>query len=424
MKVHLLSIGTELSTGQVIDTNAAWLSARLSERGIRVVGHTTLPDDTDIIRDALARVSADHDMVVITGGLGPTEDDLTRFALAGTMGVDLVTDPDLLADIRRFFSVRNRPMPTANEVQARIPEGARPLLNPCGTAPGIHARIQEAEVFSLPGVPREMRRMFEDMVLPHVAAATGTEATVSTMVHTFGSTESEIGEKVRDLMARGRNPDVGTTAGGGLISIRIRARGDTPEAARALLDKDVAEVESRLSRYAFGRDHETLAVVVARLLTRRRSTLSTAESCTGGLVAKYLTDVPGSSAYLIQGVVSYSNAAKTRLLAVAPEMIETHGAVSPEVAEAMAVGSRTSSNTDFALSLTGIAGPTGGTDLKPIGLVYIGLAQAEGCTVKEIRCGRHQARNEIRERAANAALNLLRLELLESGDRVVGSPTA
>ncbi len=416
MKVYLLSIGTELTTGQVNDTNAAWLSARMSERGIRVVGHTTLPDDVDLIRNTLARITADHDMVVITGGLGPTEDDLTRFALAGVMGVELVTDLDLLAHIRRFFSVRDRPMPPANEVQARIPEGARPLMNPCGTAPGIHARIQEAEVFSLPGVPREMKRMFEEKVLPLVVAATGTEATVSTVLHTFGSTESEIGEKVRDLMVRGRNPDVGTTAGGGLISIRIQARGDTPEAARALLEKDAAEVEARLSRYVFGRDHETQAVVVARLLTQHRATLSTAESCTGGLVAKYLTDVPGSSSYLIQGVVSYSNEAKTRLLAVPPEMIETHGAVSPEVAEAMAVGSRTLSNTDYALSLTGIAGPTGGTDLKPIGLVYIGLAHAGSTTVKEIRCGRHLARNEIRERAANAALNLLRRKLLESGD--------
>jgi len=412
MNSHIISIGTELTTGQVVDTNAAWLAARLTERGVEVAGKTTLPDELDPLVGQLKRIAAGCDLVILSGGLGPTDDDLTRRALADALGVPLVTDAASLENLHRFFRVRNREMPACNEVQAMVPEGSRPIENPCGTAPGIHARVGAAEVFALPGVPREMRRMFEAEVVPHLEASGGGRAVVSTSLHTFGATESELGERVRDLMQRGRNPTVGTTAIEGVISLRIHAAGESPAEARALLDRDVAEIHQRLGRRVFGRDEETMESVVARLLTERGETVATAESCTGGLVAKRLTDVPGSSAYLVQGVVSYANEAKTRLLGVPPELMEAHGAVSREVAEAMAVGARARADTDYALSLTGIAGPSGGTEEKPIGLVYLGLAYEGGVKVGEIRCGRHQPRDEIRARAATAALNLLRLKLL------------
>jgi nicotinamide-nucleotide amidase len=412
MKAHLISIGTELTTGQVVDTNAAWLAARLTERGVEVAGKTTLPDELHPLVENVKRIAAECDLVILSGGLGPTDDDLTRSALAEALGVALVTDAASLENLRRFFRVRNREMAPSNAVQAMRPEGSRPIENPCGTAPGIHVRVGSAEVFALPGVPREMRRMFEADVAPRIAASGGGRSVVSMSLHTFGCTESELGERVKDLMKRGRNPTVGTTATEGVISLRLHAAGESPEAAGALLDRDVAELEKRLGRRIFGRDGETMEAVVARLLIEQAATVATAESCTGGLVAKRLTDVPGSSAYLVQGVVSYANEAKTRLLGVPAALIETHGAVSREVAEAMAVGARTRAGTDYALSLTGIAGPSGGTKEKPVGLVYLGLAYEGGVKVSEIRCGRHQPRDEIRARAATAALNLLRLKLL------------
>jgi nicotinamide-nucleotide amidase len=401
VEAHLVSIGTELVTGQTVDTNAAWLAARLSQQGVSVAGHCTVPDLLEPIVDALTRMAAAHDLVVVTGGLGPTEDDLTRAALARALGVELRTDDDALAELHRFFRNLGREMPPANAVQALVPVGARALPNRAGTAPGIHARIGRAEVFALPGVPREMEAMFEAEVLPRLASKGIGRAAASASLHTFGTTESELGERVRDLMARGRNPSVGTTTGEGIITLRIHASDVTPEAARERLERDVAEIRDRLGSRVFGRDGETLAVAVADLLRSRHATLATAESCTGGLVTKLLTDVPGASDWLLEGVVTYSNAAKTRRLGVPPELIA-----------ALARGAREQAGSDYAVSLTGIAGPTGGTEEKPVGLVYLGLAHAGGVKTREIRCGSHQPRAEVRVRAAHAALNLLRLELL------------
>jgi nicotinamide-nucleotide amidase len=304
-------------------------------------------------------------------------------------------------------------MPETNAVQAMFPAGSEPITNTCGTAPGIRAKWKRAMVFVMPGVPREMKVMYERDVLPALRPLAGEGAILASTLYCYGAGESSIGGKIRDLMARDRNPTVGTTAQQTVIGVRIHAYGRSREEAQALLDRDRAEVRRRLGTLVFGEDDDRLAAAVAGMLFEQGGTVSTAESCTGGLLAKAFTDIPGSSAYFLQGVVTYSNAAKTALLGVPAELIARHGAVSREVAEAMALGCRRMSGSDVAVSVTGIAGPGGGTPEKPVGLVYIGLADAGGCDVTEHRMGESLTREEIRDRTCKAALNRVRLKLVE-----------
>ncbi|MGB9626271.1 MAG: CinA family nicotinamide mononucleotide deamidase-related protein, partial [Phycisphaerae bacterium] len=351
---------------------------------------------------------------LVSGGIGPTADDLTRHALAAAMGVDLVLHPPSIERIREFFTRRGRVMPEANTVQAMFPAGTTPIENTCGTAPGIRAKLHRADVF---GVPREMREMFTRDVLPAIADRAGGAVLLARTIHTYGAGESDVGERIRDLMQRGRNPTVGTTAQQTIIGIRIHAFGATREEARRLLDADAAEVRRRLGDLVFGEEDETLAHAVARLLFERKQTVATAESCTGGLIAKSLTDIPGSSEYFRNGFVTYSNESKTRFIQVPEDLILRHGAVSGPVAAAMAENTRRISRTDYAISATGIAGPGGGSPAKPVGLVYFGLSDAGGCDVQERRFGSDMTREEIRDRACKFALNLLRLKLLETVSR-------
>ncbi len=417
MDAVILSIGNELTLGQTVDTNSAWLSQQLAAIGVRVRMHATVADEIEPIRDVLDRTARTADVVLVSGGIGPTADDLTRHALAAAMGVDLVLHPPSVDRIREFFDRRGRAMPEANTVQAMFPAGATPIENTCGTAPGIRARLHRADVFVMPGVPREMKEMFTRDVLPALAARTGGAVLLARTINTYGAGESDVGERIRDLMQRGRNPTVGTTAQQTIIGIRIHAFGPTREEARRLLDADAAEVRRRLGDLVFGEDDETLAHAVAKLLFERKQTVATAESCTGGLIAKSLTDIPGSSEYFRNGFVTYSNESKTRFIQVPEDLIVRHGAVSRPVASAMAENTRRISRTDYAISATGIAGPGGGTPDKPVGLVYFGLAHAGGCDVHERRFGSEMTREEIRDRACKFALNLLRLKLLETMSR-------
>jgi nicotinamide-nucleotide amidase len=413
MKARIISTGTELTIGQTVDTNAAWLAQQLAGLGVECSGHAAVPDDQALIHDAITAASREAEIVLISGGLGPTPDDLTRFALADAMGVGMWSDEASLDQIKAFFEQRKREMSEANRVQALFPEGAKPIENTCGTAPGMHARVGDAEVFVMPGVPFEMKQMFDRDVRPALSARTGGGVILQHTLRTFGMPEGEIGEKLADLMKRGRNPTVGTGAADLIISIRLNARGASAEEARGLVEADAAEVRRRMGSFVFGEGDETMADAVAKLLASRRKTVSTAESCTGGLIAKQLTDISGSSAYFVQGVVSYANEAKCRLLGISPGLIASRGAVSPEVAQAMAVSCRHMAGTDFALSATGVAGPTGGTADKPVGLVYVGLADDQGVAVKELRLGDSLSREAIRDRTAKIALNLLRLRLTE-----------
>ncbi|NLX15256.1 MAG: competence/damage-inducible protein A [Phycisphaerales bacterium] len=412
MNAIIISVGTELTSGQTVDTNSAWLSSKLAEIGIPVLLHVTAPDDVEPLSRQIETACAQADLVLVTGGLGPTADDLTREALAQVMGVELQIDPALAEQVRAFFARLNRPMPEANLVQAMLPVGSRPLENTCGTAPGIHTRIGSTKVFVMPGVPREMQIMYEQFVLPQLPRQDTGSVILNAVLYCFGAGESEIGQSIYDLMRRGRNPLVGTTAKQGIIGIRILARASTAIEARNLLEDEIKEIRHRLGPLVFGRDDETLAHAVASRMIANNKTLATAESCTGGLIAKTLTDIPGSSAFYSQGWITYANEAKIRLLNVPADLIESHGAVSRPVAAAMAVNARRLAETDYAISVTGIAGPAGGTPDKPVGLVYVGLAEPNHCEVTQLRLGNHLNREEIRWRTTCTVLNFLRLRLM------------
>ncbi len=416
MNAYVLSIGTELTTGQVVDTNAGWLAAEMTRLGLRVVGHRTVADDPERIRLAIAETMASSEFVACTGGLGPTPDDLTRQGLADATGCPLEENAEALRQIEALFARLQRPMGDLNRVQAMIPRGANVIANPGGTAPGIHIRHDGCELFSLPGVPSEMRVMFLQYVVPVVSDLAGGVRTAIRRIHCFGIGEAKVGERLGDLMAPDRNPAVGTSATEGVITVRVVARGGTESEAEDLAEQDLVVVRDLLGSAVFGSGTDSMESVVGRLLREAGVTVSTAESCTGGLLAKRLTDVAGSSAYFRRGFITYSNASKTDLLDVSPELIEDFGAVSGEVAEAMVVGCRRSSEADFALAITGIAGPTGGQPPdKPVGLVYLALAGEGGVEVKRALFGEHLSRAAVRHRAASVALNMLRLRLDGAG---------
>jgi nicotinamide-nucleotide amidase len=423
MKSVIISCGTEIVTGQCVDTNSAWLSQRLTAGGVEVIAHTSVGDDLERISDAIRRGRAEADLVIITGGLGPTRDDVTRDAVAMALERPLQENAEALAQITEFFRRWQREMPESNRVQAMIPQGCEVIPNPRGTAPGI-AYIETAGasaspltkggirgVVALPGVPAEMKAMYEAYVAPRIGHEGG-PCTLSARLHCFGISEAKVGETLADLMARGRNPLVGTTASQAVITVRILASGENGPVARTLLDTDRSEIGRRLGSVVFGEEDDTLHSVVARLLLERRQTVATAESCTGGLLGKLLTDVPGSSAYFLRGYIVYSNEAKRDLLGVPVEMVERHGTVSEEVARHLASSARVRAASNVAVSITGIAGPGGGSQEKPVGLVYIGLAHAEGTEVRRILFGDHLAREEIRDRSCKTALNMLRIKLL------------
>lgn len=413
MKAVILSIGDELIMGQIVDTNSAWISARLADLGMMTRYHKTVPDDTADVILALKEACGCAELVIVTGGLGPTDDDLTRHALAELLNRPLDLHPPSLERMRAFFKSLGREMPALNRVQAMIPRGVGVLPNDWGTAPGMKARIGNAQVFFFPGVPREMKGMLERDVLPHYRKNTGHAVAVAAL-HVFGAGESALAEMLGDLMRRNRNPLVGTTASNWVVTIRIRSEAPTTALARKHLAGTVKAVETRLGSLIYGRDGETLQGVVGRLVLDRGEKVVTAESCTGGLVGKLLTDEPGSSGFYAGGWVVYSNAMKTRELGVPAVLIERDGAVSESVACALAEGALRRGGADWALSTTGIAGPEGGSAEKPVGTVWVGLAHRKGDEVK-VRAERLTLpgpRDTVRDRAAKSVLNMLRLELL------------
>ncbi len=410
----IIASGTELTLGQTVDTNSAWLAVRCAALGIRAERHITVGDELAAIRDAALDAAQHADVVLVSGGLGPTDDDLTRAALADAAGVALVEHTQSLQQIEAFFARRNRPMHAQNRVQALLPAGAEVLENRNGTAPGFRVDVRGVPVIAMPGVPSELKLMFDGEVAPALAAAARGSVVVSRTIHTIGMPESQLGAEIADLMKRGRNPEVGTTADGGIIGVRINASAAGPEVAQQMLDATEAVIRDRLGEIVFGRDQDTLPAVVGELLVQAQQTLGVAESCTGGLLGALLTDTPGSSRYFIGGITCYANDVKHRVVGVPHEILATHGAVSPQVAEAMARGAAQLLHADHALAITGVAGPDGGTLEKPVGLVYIGLATPMGAASHELRCGADASRALIRMRSARTALDLLRRELLRT----------
>ncbi len=414
MNAALLSIGDELALGQILDTNAPWLADQLARQGGLAKLHLTVPDDLQATVEALRLAARSAPLVIATGGLGPTDDDLTRQALSQLLASPLILHRPSLKAIERFFAHRGREMPSRNRAQALYPRGSRILANPVGTAPGILARYRGSTLFFFPGVPHEMQTMFDRHVRPWLRKTHQRRPRylLTALLHTFGTGESVIADILGDLMDRQQNPLVGTTVSQGIISIRIRSEFSSRQEAGRQLAATVKQVKQKLGDLIFGQDHQTLQESVARLLMRQGTTVATAESCTGGLLGKLLTDVPGSSDYFLRGWITYSNESKTKDLKVPRRLIVSRGAVSREVAQAMAQGVMNEAGSDFALAITGIAGPTGGSKTKPVGTVWIALAQHRRPTLTE-RSLFPGDRSTIRDRAAKTALNMLRLRLLE-----------
>ena len=375
---EILAVGSELLTPFRSDTNSLVLTSRLNDLGISVIGKAIVGDDVGVVSATVRAALSRADLVVLTGGLGPTDDDVTRDAVADAIGVELDEDPAILAAIEARFARRKVPMPAINRRQAMVPRGGVVLPNPSGTAPGLWIERGDRVVVLLPGPPREMRTILDGDVSARLAARSGERRVERRVIRTTGRPESTIDEIASPIYTpwKAASPAIETTilAGGGQIELHLAATSDGTPAAADALDRGVAQLAAALGDVVISTDGRPIEVVVGDALQARRWTIATAESCTGGGIASRLTDIAGSSAYVAGGVIAYADAVKTAALGVPPEMIAAHGAVSEPVAIAMADGARRKLGADVGLSVTGIAGPGGGSAAKPVGTVFIALA--------------------------------------------------
>ncbi len=409
MTAAVLCIGTELTRGEIVNTNATWLAERLTELGQQVTAVDSVDDDPARIGKALDRLGAEHELVVCTGGLGPTTDDLTSQSVAALLNLPLVRDEASLAAIEARMTRAGRTMAESNRKQADFPRGAQILPNAEGTAPGFMLRVGRARAYFLPGVPREMKAMFELGVAPGATPASGLRS-CQIRLKTFGLPESTVNDRLHGV-EREHQVVLAYRAHFPEIEVKVLAQAESHDAARDKARAAADEVIARLGRaIAYGEGEPGLAEVVARLLLERRWRLAVAESCTGGLVAKLVTDAAGASEVFLGGAVTYHNQAKQQWLGVSATLLERHGAVSAEVAEAMARGARDRFGADVTLALTGIAGPSGGTADKPVGTVHYAVATAAG--VERRLLSHPGTRTQIRLRAAYAGLALVREVLL------------
>jgi nicotinamide-nucleotide amidase len=410
MKACIISIGNELLNGQTVNTNASWLSGELFRMGIPTVGGWIVVDRQDSIVDALSQAAVQGDLILVTGGLGPTDDDLTRESVAAFLGQPLQFHQSLLDQLTAFFEKRGKSMAPKNRSQAYIPSGCQILENPAGTAAGFWATRQGAQIVIMPGVPSELKLMFTRQVAPRLEKIRTGPVVVSAKLRCFGAGESDIAQKLGSLMHRDRNPLINCTCGSGDIVLHMVATAADHQTAAKMLQADKAVLQDRLDDLVYGQDDDDLPQVVARLLKKNGKKIAFAESCSGGLLSKLLTDIPGASAYFLAGWVTYSNEAKTTLLNVPADLIREKGAVSEPVALSMAENAAKISGAHVAVAITGIAGPKGGTSEKPAGLVYIAVSVDGNCLVRQFRFP-STSRAGVRLRAALAALNQVRLRL-------------
>jgi nicotinamide-nucleotide amidase len=404
----IVATGDELVTGSLVDSNSAAIARRLSDIGFEPRRFVLLGDDEDGLVHELLELAARHAVIIVTGGLGPTLDDVTRHACARAAGVDLESNARVLRDLKTLFESRGRPFAQSNERQALFPSGAEIFPNLHGTAAGFCVEVAGTLVFALPGPPREMLPMLEACVLPRLAALSDDGAAHARRAfYLFGLPESRFADMCGPWMGRAMNPLVGVTSANGVLSVTVRATGRTRDEAEALADGRAGDLRGRFAEWIFSETHAEPCFALGAELLRRGVRVATAESCTGGLVAEKLTRVPGISAVFERGFVTYANEAKVELLGVDRVLLDRHGAVSPEVAVAMARGAAERARVEFAVSVTGVAGPGGGSEAKPVGLVWFGI-HARGETRAEERRSVVHDRDLIREFAANTALDLLR----------------
>jgi nicotinamide-nucleotide amidase len=410
MSAAILSIGTELTRGELVNTNAAWLGEELTKLGFDVTEHATVDDDLDRIVTVIRRFSETHRVVVATGGLGPTSDDLTTEAAAKAGGVGLRRDEGVVEGIRQKFKAFGRVMPESNAKQGDFPEGADVLPNAMGTAPGFAMSLGGARLFFVPGVPREMKHIFHESIVRAIAAL-AERKTHQVHIRTFGMTESGVAQALRGLEEEHSGLTLGYRAHFPEIEVKVHVRADSAGEAERKAESIAEQVRALLGGSVFGGQADSFAEVVGKALRDAGKTLAVAESCTGGRIGDMLTRIPGASDYLLLDAVVYANSAKESVLGVSPDVLRAHGAVSSETAAAMAEGALRVAGADIAVSTTGIAGPSGGTEDKPVGTVWFGLARKGEPTITKHR-KLPWGRDRVQTLSAYVALELVRRAVL------------
>lgn len=411
MKAHIITIGDEILIGQILNTNAAFIGDKLTNLQVRISASSVVPDDEEIILEEFKRAFYTNDLVIVTGGLGPTHDDVTRKCVVEFFDTDLIESEEVLNDIKKFFEARARVLTDTNRGQALVPRIASPIRNRKGTAPGYWIEKDGKIFVSMPGVPYEMKYMMESFVLPKIEERLEKKSFIllNNLLST-GIPESMLYDRLGDLNELLQGAKMAFLPNQFGVKMRITVECSTQVQAINKLDEIEQKIRTKIGRYIYGKNDDTLESVIAKLLIDRGLKIAVAESCTGGLINSRLTNISGSSQFLERGIVAYSNAAKVELLHVDEDSIQKNGAVSLEVARQLAEGVKAISGADIGLSATGIMGPTGGTENKPIGLVYIGICDSTLCTAKEFRFGDDRLLNK--DRTSQAALDMLRKNLL------------
>ncbi len=411
MKAEIIAIGDELLIGQTVNTNAAWMGAQLAASGISIEYCTVIRDERNAMLDAFDRAMSRVDFVLVTGGLGPTKDDITKDVICEFFGTELVENSDVLEHVIALFASRGREMQEVNKQQALVPAGCDVLSNIHGTAPGMWLECDGKILVSMPGVPYEMKYIMTTHVLPRLTERFELNALYFRTLHTQGIGESSLAERIEDIETEMRSKGVALAYLPSPGLVRLRLSGPQEERIIGLIDTYIELIKERLPRYVFGEGDTDLPHVIGDLLRERNLTLGTVESCTGGSLAAAIVTVPGASDYFLGSVVSYSNAVKQRVVGVSPLSLAHEGAVSQEVVEQMAVGGRQLLDLDYCIALSGVAGPDGGSEEKPVGTVWIALAGPNGVESKHFLFEKDRQRNI--KRSVWTALNLLRCELLE-----------
>ncbi len=408
--VEIISIGDELLIGQVVNTNASWMAEELNGAGWDVRQITCVSDKASEIRRALEEAGQRAEVILMTGGLGPTKDDITKEVLCDYFETRLVMHEPVLRNIETFFRRKGLPLTELNREQALVPESAIVVENPLGTAPGLVFKEKEKLFVAMPGVPYEMKHVMESYVLPELMKLPGKQVIVHKTVLTQGIGESFLARKIEDW-ENSLAPDIKLAylPSPGIVRLRLSMRGTDRVKMEERLAEKITQLQQLIPAYIWGEGKETLEENVGKLLKENRKTLATAESCTGGLIAHRITSVPGSSAWFTGSIIAYSNRIKTDLLGVPAEVIENHGAVSREVVESMARGARKYLQTDYAIAVSGVAGPDGGTDEKPVGTVWIATAGPHRVVSRKFLFGDERMRNI--QRSSTAALAMLREQI-------------